>query len=114
MKKVFILLLCSIALILNASYIESSFSFNSNDITVIKENGYDMLLLKTCGNAFNISDPALPTKTETFILPAGYRADSVIIIDISTNTLDGDYNIYPVQKNKPISYKVPDIFNSPN
>ncbi len=114
MKKVFILFLFSIALILNASYIESSFSFNSNDITIIKENNYDMLLLKGCGNAFGISEPALPTKTETFILPIGCKADSVIIVDISTITLDGNYNIYPIQKNKPISYKVPDIFNSPN
>jgi hypothetical protein len=96
MKKMFVqvitLLLVTLiyAVNYNGGFSSSELQFSTG------ERGYDTVRINGLDSMGVISAPQLPIKVMSFIIPSGMDVDS-ISINTSFQTLEGLYNIVPVQ-----------------
>ena len=72
-------------------------TFSKNDYSFHTQNGYDTVLLSTEGVTTEIGKPMLPIKNIKIALPTDMKIESVEINDLTQQTIEGTYTIYPAQ-----------------
>lgn len=99
--SLFMVLIC--VLLINADSMDFTFHFNDFDFSVSRGE-FDRIICK--GNSsftFSAGSPDLPVFTKTYILPAGYRADSIVYQYVNEHIFANSIDLMPVQKKVPIS-----------
>ena len=103
MKRFFsLLLLISFCFLLSAEQMQMDLTFSEKDFSLIKGQ-YDRIISNYASYKFEAGSPDLPVITKTYILPAGYSADSIIYEYSNEHLFAGNVNMMPVQKKVPLS-----------
>lgn len=106
MKKLSLLLLLAVAAIsVSAQVIEHTYHFGNPSSKNIDE--YQILNFEGCRPTGDIGTPILPWQHVSLMLPQGMEAKSIRIEFADFVELDGKYNLYPVQPDRPISAEGP-------
>jgi len=71
--------------------------FSSGDLSFTEVKGYDVVRLKDCYGLSEAGMPDLPSKEVMVALPVGMAAKSVRIVNTTSETVSGKYNILPTQ-----------------
>ncbi|MCJ7507133.1 MAG: C25 family cysteine peptidase, partial [candidate division Zixibacteria bacterium] len=110
-------LFVALSLVLFASPLLSQASYNAkyvaefvqDDLSFDKLAGYDRVRLKGGDWLSDIAKPMLPAKELRIALPAGMKVTDVYATDIKTQEIIGEYNIFPAQPPKKISFSDEEI-----
>lgn len=94
--------------------ITKTFTFNQNEISLQKVNGYDVVSLPNCLNTDEIGNPRLPIALYTFCIPANATVTKVEIASDRRVEMPGEYSIYPAQPGIPLNLTGPVSFTEPN
>jgi len=88
------------------TYAQFSYSvnFSKNDIVFKKDRGYDVVEMKGCKNKadFQPGNPSLPAKSICLVIPQNTRSYSITIDAITTEPVEGEFEIIPQQPPIPI------------
>jgi len=99
MKRIlFIILLFIFSGIIYSFNLQKTVYFNQSDIRFYKYNGNDMIDLKGCIHYNKPGYPMLPIMPAKILLPQGAKVKDVIIINVQTTDLEGNYLIQPACK----------------
>jgi hypothetical protein len=82
---------------------EFSVQFSASDLVFEKRGTYDLVQLKGCEIAGEIGQPALPRRLVRIAVPSGYTVKSLKVNSVQSLPVDGEFKIYPVQPEVPIS-----------
>jgi hypothetical protein len=86
-----------------AASMQFSLYFNRADLSFEKRGLYDLIQLDGCEIVGEVGEPALPRRLVRIAIPSGFRARSIRITSFETETVDGAFDVYPVQPEVPIS-----------
>jgi hypothetical protein len=99
---------------LQAEEISQSVDFTTADLVFSSSQGFDILYLKNCDITNQAGEPQLPVKLIHVALPPGSQVEQVVVTKTESQTLPGDYLIFPAQPpqvlsatNKPLSLVQP-------
>ena len=112
-KLICILILCFLSVNLFAETKSLTITFSLEDFTITKQNIYDVINLPPNDNyvmTIRVGEPQLPLKIITLSIPQEKEISEVKIIHKETQTLKGDFLLYPVQKPKVLSDETPVSF----
>ena len=100
MKKYLCILLLFFCIIPDVYTWETTHSvfFQSSDITYNKIKNYDAIIIKNLNVTYQPGEPQLPLHIIHFLIPSGTRVSNVQIIKTESDTLLGNYLLYPVQE----------------
>lgn len=102
MKKIlFLILLTWLTFLLNADLIQ--YEIFSTQPEVKEYNGYSLIHLADAVQTGETGSPSLPYYGIQLLLPQGHEAISVEVECSEAASLPGQYNIYPVQQQNPLS-----------
>ncbi|MDD2889276.1 MAG: C25 family cysteine peptidase [bacterium] len=101
-KYLLILLLSANSLF--AGQITKVITFNTDDFSFQKNNGYDVVSIKGAGFTTIPGFPMIPQKATRFVIPGGAVITDYEIISGQSKDIQGYYNIYPSQKPHTISF----------
>ena len=115
MRKTFTLTIALLCLttFLNAQ-ISDNFIVTPNDVTFIKNRGFDEMTIEGCSFTDEIGSPQLPVKVLSFVLPYYSMVTGITINSISQQKLDGSYYIFPAQPPRRLDGSEPPPFVEPN
>ena len=82
-----------------------TFHFDHSRLTFQQYKNFDIVRYKDFDNLQKIGKPALPFDLYQYELPAGLKLDSIAITIQKSDTLEGDYNILPGDKQYILSQK---------
>jgi hypothetical protein len=80
-----------------------SLNFDLNDLRVEKKGNFDQIYLRNTDTFGKSGEPKLPAKVIQLIIPVEQEIASVKILDKKSQTIPGEFNIYPVQPELPLS-----------
>jgi len=92
--------------VLSADATTSTFTLNfqTRDLTFEKSNGFDLISLKDGSFLSSVGEPYLPAKLLQIAIPTDLEVRAVRINWEIHQELEGSYNIYPTQKEYPLSH----------
>src|SRR6056297_1584209 len=102
-KSILFVLILSISLGLSAE--TRTFHFQRAGLTFQHYRNYDIIRYKDFDNLQQPGEPAIPFDIYQYELPAGQKLDSIAITIINSDTLEGNYNILPGDKQYILSQK---------
>ncbi|MGB2696872.1 MAG: C25 family cysteine peptidase [Candidatus Zixiibacteriota bacterium] len=80
-----------------------SLSFTMDDLRIEKARDFDRVFLKNTDILGKSGEPMLPAKLIRIIIPVEQRIASVRIVSKKLQTIPGNYKIYPIQPELPLS-----------
>ena len=102
MKKYNLIVIClMVSLFASAETIEQVYHFSQP--TVIEHDGYQQIGFQGCLPNGIVGEPTLPWQSISLMLPQGEEAMSIRVEFADFVELDGSFNLYPMQKPRPIS-----------
>ena len=102
MKKLSIVtLLLSISLVASAQTIEHTYHFDQPTFQTIGD--YEQISLPNCLSLGKVGKPMLPWQSVCLILPQGQEAKSIQVELSDFVELEGNFNLFPAQKPRPVS-----------
>ena len=93
----------SFCLQIQAKTTHLSLNFDLNDLRVEKVGDFNQIFLKDTDIIGKAGEPMLPTKVIQLVIPVEQEIASVKILDKKFQTVPGEFNIYPVQPELPLS-----------
>lgn len=100
--------------LLSGGSIEYTLRFSASDLQVSGQDGYAIPSLPGCEPGWEPGKPMLPIATCRLLIPAGASATGVEIVGSATETLPGDYRVFPVQMPRPVSAVQTPAFVNPD
>jgi len=83
----------------NSTHVTIELTYTSSKPSFSKLLGYDVLSLEGCDAFVSIpGEPTLPVKTVCVLLPPAASNACVNVLEVESETLSGDYLIYPAQE----------------
>ncbi len=105
-KKLTLSLLLAVAVIsASAQVIEHTYHFGNPSSKNI--DGYQILNFEGCRPTGDVGTPILPWQHVSLMLPQGMEAESISVEFSDFVELNGKYNLYPVQPDRPVSAEGP-------
>ena len=102
MKKLqLILLLLAATLFVQAQTIEQTYHYSQPIVS--ERDGYQQISFQGCLPIGTIGEPTLPWQSVSLMLPQGQEAVSVDVEYTDFVELEGNFNLYPYQRPRPIS-----------
>ena len=103
MKKFLLLFtaFCLTAFTLQAETVQKNYTFSNPTIT--EANGYQTISFDKAMLTGIAGEPMLPYVSVSMLLPPGHSAQEIHIIPGELVTLQGTYQIYPMQHSQPVS-----------
>ncbi len=123
MIKFKLLALLLIVSMLGYAQYSSSIVTNLSELSFSKKNNYDVISFAGRDYTDKVSNPQLPVKTASFVIPVDQKVSSITITGKTVQQLSGTYNVLPVQKQIPLNMVVdaqpfdqpnPAVYNSTN
>lgn len=111
-KTIMILSLLLLATVLSAAVVQKSFSFQQPVFT--NYNEYHKIAIEDLTPLTIPGKPQLPSMPVQMLLPPGEEAVRVEISFNSRETVSGTYNVYPTQRQYPLSYEGDIEFDVPD
>jgi hypothetical protein len=100
--KAFYIFFLFYTLALYAGILEKEVTFDINDLSFTKIEGYDFVRLKGCvSTTVELGVPCLPKASFSILIPQGADVINIEIISLETEEIDGDYKVYPTQRPRP-------------
>jgi hypothetical protein len=82
--------------------LEKEVTFDLNDLSFTKIEGYDFVRLKDCiSTTVELGVPCLPKASFSLLIPQGAEVADVEIISFDKEEVSGEYNLYPTQYSQP-------------
>jgi hypothetical protein len=89
-------------LTLPAGVFEKEVSFDINELSFSKIEGYDLVTLENCFSTIEeLGAPCLPKASVSILIPQHAKITEVEITYLDTIGIEGNYNIYPTQHPRP-------------
>lgn len=96
-----LLLLFAASLLMQAQTIEQTYHFSQPFVS--ERDGYQQIGFQGCRPNGIVGEPTLPWQSVSLLLPQGQEAVSMQVEFLDYVEMDGEYNLYPGQKPRPIS-----------
>jgi hypothetical protein len=77
-------------------------TFSLDDFIFGTLKGFDTIELQQGASTYEMGKPMMPMKTIRVAVPADMKVTSINIVDITEQTIDGTYLVYPAQKPSPV------------
>ncbi|MCL2312575.1 MAG: hypothetical protein FWC41_08865 [Firmicutes bacterium] len=98
MRKLFTLAVAMVGLMaFTNAQISDNFIITPNDVTLIKNRGFDEVTIEECSFTNEIGNPQLPVKVLSYVLPYNSTVTSVEVNSVTQQKLEGNYYIFPTQ-----------------
>lgn len=95
--------------------ITHSLSFSSNDVIFSEKGEYDVVEMEGCNFSTDIvGAPQLPAKVIQLVIPQDAEVESIAITGKTSEKIDGDYYIYPLQPPAKTDGSPPPYFVAPD
>ena len=118
MKNFFRTFIATLLLVITGCMVKAqttdTLHFSVNDIEMEATGEYTRFSIPLCETTWEVGNPELPCVELTYIIPYGQRIVSIIMIDSTMQTLQGNYLVYPKQPESPIGDTVAYGFVQPN
>ncbi|MCK4956412.1 MAG: hypothetical protein KAS49_02165 [Candidatus Cloacimonetes bacterium] len=102
MRFIFIIILIfTFGSSLSADIISQEYFFENP--TISKHDNWDIISFEDTRNSGEIGNPTFPYKAINVLLPAGHCAQTIEITFLDEKTLEGNFNLYPMQNSRPVS-----------
>jgi hypothetical protein len=85
----------------------SSVVTNLSELSFSKKDNYDVISFTDRNYTSKVSEPQLPVKTLSFVIPVDQKVSSITINNKTGQQLSGTYNVMPVQKPVPLNMALP-------
>jgi len=100
--KAFYIFFLFYTLAVYAGILEKEVTFDINDLSFTKIEGYDFVRLKGCiSTTVELGAPCLPKASFSLLIPQGAEVIDVEIISFDKEEVPGEYEVYPTQHSQP-------------
>jgi hypothetical protein len=100
--KAFYIFFLFYTLALYAGTLEKEVTFDINDLSFTKIEGYDFVRLESCiSTIVELGAPCLPKASFSLLIPQGAEVTDIEIISFDKEEVSGKYEVYPTQNSQP-------------
>ncbi len=101
-------------LLLYGASIRKDISVSTAELKFSKIKNYDFVTVEPCDFISKPGYPQLPIQNVYLLLPPGAVVNSISVIEVDTERLEGTYNMYPAQHKVPLSVAEKPPFTQPD